>query len=358
MRMKSELKAVFTIALMMLVYVSGAQDLVQVVKGKVFDADSKVPLPGATVVVEETDPIIGTITDLNGEFRLENIPLGRHNIVINYVGYESYIVAELVVGSGKEIVLEIPLTEKFTSLKTVEIKADKPFEESINPMAVSGTKQITMEEAARMAGSGDDPSRLVSSFAGVSNSGLSSNGIVVRGNAPKGLLWQLEGVEIFNPNHFADLQTFGGGGLTALSSQMIARSEFLNGAFPANYYNALSGVFDMRLRSGNPDVREHAFSLGTNGIDFSSEGPFKKGHKSTYLFNYRYSTLTLLEPILPPEAGRINYQDFAIKMVFPTEKAGIFSVWLFALRDAQSRDFESDSTNWESITDAESYNRC
>ena len=97
--------------------------------------------------------------------------------------------------------------------------------------------------------------RLASSFAGVA-SNIGNNGIVIRGNSPKFLQWKLEGVEIPNPNHFADLSSFGGGGLTALSSNMLANSDFFTGAFPAEYSNALSGVFDLSLRNGNNQETE------------------------------------------------------------------------------------------------------
>lgn len=345
----------FVFVLTLLVALSALQAQVfQTVKGFVFDADSRMPLPGATIVLKNSDPLIGTTTDLDGKFKIENVPVGRHNFVVTYMGYENVFISEVVVGSGKQVVLEIAMTEKTTSLKTVEVKANAGSDGTVNQMAVSGVKQIEMEQAGRYAGAADDPSRLVSSFAGVA-SGLQSNGIVVRGNSPKGLLWRLEDVEIGNPNHFADLAVFGGGGLTALSSQMIARSDFFTGAFPAEYSNAVSGVFDMKLRSGNSDEREYTMALGSNGIDVSSEGPFKKGKNATYLFNYRFSTLTLLQPILPPEAGKINYQDLCFKINLPGQKKSVWSLWGFAARDSQNHDAETDSTLRDTDTDALQY---
>jgi hypothetical protein len=167
---------------------------------------------------------------------------------------------------------------------------------------------------------------LASAFAGVASNN-SNNGIVVRGNAPRYLQWRMEGVEIPSPNHFNDLRSFGGGTLTALSAQMLANSDFLTGAFPAEYSNALSGVFDMNMRKGNTEKTERTFQLGLIGLESSQEGPFKKGGKSSYVYNYRYSTLGLLAPFLPDGASSINYQDLSLKLNFPTKKAGIFSVW-------------------------------
>lgn len=329
------------------------QEIFQVIKGTVTDADSRSPIPGATIIIQGTDPLIGAISDNEGRFRLEKVPLGRHTIVITFMGYETLTIPELVVGSGKEVILDVSITEKATSLHTIDIVSSQAKDDGQGRMAQSGVNRINVEQANRYAGAADDPSRLASAFAGVA-SGLTSNGIVIRGNSAKGLLWRLEDVEITNPNHYADLVVFGAGGLCALSSQMLANSDFYTGAFTAEYSNALSGVFDMKLRSGNPDKREYVFGLSSNGIDVSSEGPFKKGGRATYLFNYRFSTLTLLQPILPPEAGKLNYQDISGKINIPGKKS-IWSFWGFGSRDSQHHDAIADSTERELECDALQY---
>jgi hypothetical protein len=209
-----------------------------------------------------------------------------------------------------------------------------------------------MEEARRYAGGFDDPARLASSFAGVGGS-LGNNGVIVRGNAPKGMLWRMEGVEIPNPNHFADIIAFGGGGLTALSSHLLANSDFLLSAFPAEYGNALSGVFDIKIRNGKTDKRSHAFQVGALGIDVASEGAFKKGKTSSYIFNYRYSMLGLIQPLLPENSGGTNYQDLSFKMNFPTQKAGTFSIWGISALDNSGQLAEEDSTKRQYESDFE-----
>ena len=220
----------------------------------------------------------------------------------------------------------------------------------VNELAGINARMLSVEEANRYAGGFDDPARLASSFAGVA-SGVQNNGIVVRGNNPSALLWRMEGVEIFNPNHFADLGSFGGGGLTALSSQMLANSDFLTGAFPSAYSNAVSRVFDLSMRNGNSDQRENTFQVGIIGIDASLEGPLSKNSKATYLFNYRYSTLGLLEPVLPEDAGRTNYQDLAFKFKFPTKAAGVFSFWGIGLVDNSGQRVVEDMADWEYESD-------
>ena len=221
-------------------------------------------------------------------------------------------------------------------------------------MATINARQLSVEEANRYAGGFDDPARLAGSFAGVASE-IGNNGIVIRGNSPRNLLWRMEGIEISNPTHFANVIAFGAGGITALSSQMLANSDFYTGAFPAEYGNALSGVFDVRLRTGNNEKNENTIQAGIIGIDISSEGPFKKGKNSSYLFNYRYSTYSLLGPLIPEEAGKIGYQDLSFKLNFPTKNAGNFSLWGIGAIDMQKRDPFEDPADWEFEVDKQGY---
>ena len=309
---------------------SFAQQHTQTIRGIVTDESSSRPLAFANVAILNTS--YSTSTDSAGHFTFGNVSVGRYTIQISMVGYEPYFATEVQVTSGKQVFLDISIKENINTLNEVVINPKIDKGRQLNSMATVSARMLSVDEATRYAGGFDDPARLVSSFAGVS-SNVSNNSIVVRGNSPQSLQWKLEGVEIPNPNHFADLDAFGGGGLTALSSQLLANSDFYSGAMPAEYNNALSGVFDIFMRNGNNQKHEHTLQVGLLGIDAASEGPFKKGGKSSYLFNYRYSALALLEPLLPEEAGGTSFQDLSFKLNFPTPRAGTFTIWGIGLAD-------------------------
>lgn len=325
---------------------------VQTLRGVITDKDSKQSLPGATVVILNTDPLLGTTSDADGKFKISNIPVGRYSVKISYIGYEPSGINELLIGSGKEVVLNIELKESLSQLGEVNITAENNKDRTINSMAMVSARQVSVEEASRYAGSIDDPARLVAAYAGVSGN-FASNGIVIRGNSPRGLKWRMEGADIPNPSHFAEITAFGAGAFTALSSQMLSNSDFFTGAFPAEYGNALSGVFDLHLRNGNTENYEHTFQAGTLGIDISSEGPFKRGKGSSYLFNYRYSTFALIAPLLPDDAGGIRYQDLSLKMNYPLGKNGTLSAWGIGALDRSTSKAETDMNNWEFYQDRE-----
>lgn len=326
----------------------------QTIRGIVIDKASGEALTYVTVGLLDL-PQIGTTTDDNGKFVLTNIPVGRHDIQATSIGYESVIFREMMLTSAKEIYLEIQLKEKVRELDEIVITNQTNKDQPLNSMALSGARMLSVEEARRYAGGMDDPARLASSFAGVSPS-VGNNGISIHGNAPHLLQWRLEDVEIPNPNHFADISVLGGGVLSSLSSNIIGNSDFFTGAFPAEYGNAVSGVFDMKMRNGNNQKHEHTFQAGILGIDFASEGPLSKKHNSSYIFNYRYSTTALLEKLggKVEEGSKIDYQDLNFKFNFPTLKAGVFSIWGTALIDNYEQSPEKAQEKWESIDDRQS----
>lgn len=341
-----------TLAIFLFFNVSG-QEITQVIRGKIVDSESQSPISFASITIPTTNPPMGCMSDENGVFRLEQVPVGRHNIQFSFVGFETKTIPEIMVSSGKEMVLTVGLKEKITQMEEVVVKAYAKKDKPINSMATVSARTFSVEEAQRYAGGFDDPARLASSFAGVATGYLDDNSIIVRGNAPKGMLWRLEGIEISNPNHFANMSTFGGGGVSALSAFMLANSDFFTGAFPAQYGNAMSGVFDLKLRNGNNEKHEHAVQIGALGLDISSEGPFSKNSRASYLFNYRYSTLGLIKPILPPQANIPIYQDLSFKINLPTEKAGIFSIWTLAADNKIKFEAESDTSQWSYLGDAD-----
>ncbi len=325
------------------------QILTQTIRGTVQDADTKLPLAGATVSIPALK--MGAYTEENGSFRIDKIPLGRHTLVISYLGYESQTLPNIVITSAKEQVLTIDMLESVMEVDAVVITAGEDDKAaSINELSVVSTRAFTTEETKRYAGSIDDPSRMALSFAGVSaGDDDANNEIIIRGNSPRFMLWRIEGVEVPSPNHFTD-QGASSGAVSILSSNMLANSDFSTGAFQAEYGNALSGVFDIRLRKGNNEQHEYAFQAGVLGLDFAAEGPFKKGYDGSYLVNYRYSTLAILNNIgvLNIVGGAIPvFQDLSFKLHLPTTKYGNFSVWgiggLSSI-DEEGEGFRADST--------------
>lgn len=345
----------FSWALLLGFFLASGQELTQTIKGRIVDEQSKSPIIGATVILLGSDPILGATTDIEGYFTIYKVPIGRHNVQVTFIGYETQTIPELLVGSGKEVVLNLDLRESVEQLKELVIVADEQAKgQPRNELSSVSSISISVEETSRYAATFDDPARAALTYAGVTTGGDDLlNEIVIRGNSPKGILWRMEGVEVPNPNHFGSIGS-SAGGISMLSSNMLANSDFFTGAFTPQYGNATSGIFDLKMRQGNYDKPEHSIGAGLLGVAATSEGPLSKDNRSSYLVNYRYSTLALLENIglnILSEQEKISFQDLAFKVHVPTQKLGSFSLWGLGGRNTYT--FRPDETLGETFYDDE-----
>ena len=299
----------------------------QTVRGQVVDKVSSVGLPGVVVRLknDSTKKHVAT-TDANGNFKLEGIVVGRRSFIVSLIGYNTLPLNDIIVSSGKETYLTIELEESLVQMEEVVVNADEQ-KDVVTDMQAVNVKTFSIEETERYPGSRQDPARMASNFAGVQGTNDSRNDIVVRGNSPAGLLWRLEEIDIPNPNHFA-VAGSAGGPTAIINNKYLANSEFYTGAFPANYGNALGGVFDLKMRNGNNQKHERTFQFGLLGTELSLEGPINKEKGSSYFVNYRYSTLKMLSGlnIKLGTSAVPQYQDGAFRFNFPTKKAGVFSL--------------------------------
>jgi CarboxypepD_reg-like domain len=327
------MKKVFFITIIFIVGIfanlQAQEEATQMLRGKIVDAQSKTPLIGVNIIIIGTNPVRGGSTNNEGIFRIKDTPLGRNSIKVSSVGYKEIILPNIVVTAGKQTVLDIDLEEQTIVGNEVVVTASRS-KTSIEKglISVSG-KTFDIEETRRFSGSRNDPSRMVANFAGVVGNSDARNDIIIRGNAPTGLLWRFEGIDIPNPSHFGALGATGGP-VTMLNNNLLARSAFLTGAFPANYGNAIAGVFDLQLRTGNNEKREYTGQVGFNGVELGAEGPFSKNSKASYLVNYRYSVLGLLQKLgfnFGTGSNTPRYQDLSFKIDLPTEKSGRFTIF-------------------------------
>jgi len=297
-----------------------------VIRGVVIDKVSEQPIPGVTIELLNGVTAIGTITNDNGKYRLENVPLGRNTIRINYLGFETITIPNIVVDAGKEAIANAALTESFDKLNEVILTSKRPNSQSINTLTSVSARQFGLEEVTRFSGGRSDVGRLAANYAGVSSPDDSRNDIVIRGNSPAGLLWRLEGVPIPNPNHFTSVGTTGGA-VSAVNPNILRNSDFLTSAFPAEYGNALGGVFDLGFRKGNTDDYEFTAQVGAfTGVEILGEGPLGKIDGS-FLISGRYSLVGLLGVGAGGTSATPNYSDLSFNIDLKKTALGRFSVF-------------------------------
>lgn len=318
----------------------------QTVRGTVIDKDSKMPLTGASIVISNSSPLIGTTTDVNGNFRIDGIEPGRISLQISFIGYHSVNLNNLILTSAKELILNVEMEEKTITTSEVTITANQEKDLTNNKMAAISARLFTIEETNRFAGSRGDPARMVMNYAGVSGANDQRNDIIIRGNSPAGILWRVEDVDVPNPNHFAAQGTTGGP-VSILNNNTLRNSDFMSGAFPAEYSNALSGVFDLKMRNGNNEKHEFTLVSGFNGFELGAEGPFNKANKASYMVYYRYSVLDLMSKMGFDfgTSGIPRYQDLTFKVNIPLEKGNISVFGIGGSSDIAMLDSKKDKAD-------------
>ncbi|MDC6365415.1 MULTISPECIES: TonB-dependent receptor [Flavobacteriaceae] len=295
-------------------------------KGVVLDKQSESPLEGATVELLDMEIATGVITDFDGQFILEDIPLGRKTLLISYIGFESVTIPNVEVTSGKDVFITVQLQESFNQLDEIILTNEDGKNLPLNKLATVSARQFGVEEVTRFSGGRSDVGRLAANFAGVSAPDDSRNDIVIRGNSPVGLLWRLEGVPIPSPNHYSTIGTTGGS-VSALNPNLLKNSDFITSAFPAEYGNALGGVFDLGFRKGNADDYEYTLQTGIfTGVEAMAEGPLGQ-KRGSFLVAARYSLVSLLGIGAGGTSATPNYNDLSFNIDFGRVNSGNLSIF-------------------------------
>jgi hypothetical protein len=299
----------------------------QTVRGRVLDRQTRFPIANAAISIENIDK--HALSDSAGVFVLEQVPLGRRNIITQRIGYDKEVLSNISVDAGKETYLEILLEPTIFSLDEVVLTFKIPKNRAVNEMAGVSARSFSVEETERYAGSLGDPSRMAANYAGVVASGDQRNDIIIRGNSPMGVLWRVDGFSIPNPNHFGAVGT-SGGPVGMLNNNLLTTSDFYTGAFPAEFGNALAGAFDVCLRNGNTRKYQFVGQVGFNGFELGAEGPISMKNEGSFLINYRYSTLAVFNALnidMGLGSAIPQYQDISFKLTLGKTKSGEWSLF-------------------------------
>lgn len=350
------------IAGMALTGLAQKNDLSQIVRGIVTDKTSEKPLAGVTVRVTGIIPVMATLTDESGRYMLPAVPVGRQQFSYGYIGYDPAVIPEVLVTSGKEVILDVALEQKPVTLESFTVVAPAAKKgAAANEFTSGSARSFSLDEVTRYAGGRNDPSKLVSNYGGVVANSDARNDIVVRGNSPTGVLWRIEGIPSPNPNHFATLGTTGGP-VSALNTNALKTSDFLTGAFPAEYGNAVAAVFDINLRSGNSSKHEQTFQVNMfSGMEATLEGPLNdKNNGAAYLASYRYSFAAIGQSLGLNIGTKAvpKYQDWVFNLTSGKSRAGKFSFFgMGGLSNIKFLGSDVDSTDLYAQSDQDSYDK-
>jgi len=298
----------------------------------VFDAISHSPLTGCEINIYPSK--LKYQTDSTGMAEVLALSPGRFHCVVYKEGFKPLVSDYFIHSAQSSSQISLYMYDGSKQLSEVEVRASAMLtsNEAKNSFSYLSSRSFSSEDTERIPMGLNDPSRMALSYPGV-HVGRSDldNPIIVRGNSPYGVSWRIEGIDVPNPNHFAKHGT-GGGGISILSAQLMGKSDFYSGAMPAEFGNALAATFDIRLREGNYKNKAYKVRASMLGIDVAAEGPFKNG-RSSYLVNYRYSTLGLMNWLTFYLVGNrtVNtFSDISFNLIFNSKnlknKTTVFGV--------------------------------
>jgi hypothetical protein len=318
-----------------------------VIKGRVYNSINNESVPFANILIDSL--LKGTTSDIDGNFRIENIKPGSYNIKASFVGFRSAVLYEVIVNSTRPTILEIPLVEVSTLLGETVVKASPFSKTEESPVSL---RTINATEIYRNPGGNRDISKVIQILPGVASTASFRNDIIIRGGAPNENRFYLDGIEVPNINHFAT-QGSSGGPVGMINVNFIREVNFYSGAFPANRGNSLSSVMEFKQIDGNDEKLTGSFILGSSDVGLTLDGPLSK--KSTFVLSARRSYLQLLFkalnlPFLP------TYNDFQYKQTYKIDdKNQITIIGLGAIDDFELNKDANDGVSDQDIIDRNNY---
>lgn len=282
-----------------------AQEKYGYIKGVVYNDQSGEFLPDATIIALETSKV--TESDEAGQYMLGPLESGKYTLKIIHLGFENKIIQNVSVKAGEIIPLEIRMIVTTNSLDELTVYAD-PFKKGIDVPA--SLHSLLTTEIQRNPGADNDISKVIRTMPGVTTMSAFRNDLIIRGGAPNENRFFLDEIEIPVINHLVT-QGASGGAYSIINARQLREVDYMSSAFPANRGNALSSVFDFRLRDGNTDSLSTSMWLGGTEAGASMEGPL--GNDAGFLLSarrsYRQYVLQMLKFAFLPV-----YNDFTGKL--------------------------------------------
>lgn len=240
--------------------------------GRVLDASTGEPLPGATVVIVGTQ--LGTATDVDGNYFIIGVPVGTYDIQFSFVGYQSQTRAGVEINAGytREINIEL---QPGLQLDEIVIEYERPL---IQKDALGSPRVVTGEEIQNL------PIRGVTSVASVQAGVVNNEGsstLNIRGGRGEEVTYYVDGVKVV--------------GSIGVAQQAIAEQEMLIGGLPAKYGDAMGGIISVSTKGGAPRffgslegiTSEVLDPYGYNLASATLGGPIVKG-KVSFFFAGEY----------------------------------------------------------------------
>lgn len=256
------------------------------ISGFVYDSSTKEVLVGVTVFLEGTK--IGTVTNKNGFFALNNVPPGKYKIVLSFIGYHrEYDSIQL---KPKQVIRKnyylIP-----SGIETQEIKVEAEKEIEQREITISKINIPVVQIKKIRIGGESDLFRSLQYLPGILTSSQISNGLFIRGGSPDQNLVLLDNMTVYNPSHIL-------GFISTFNTEAIKDVELIKGGFPAEYGGRISSVLNVTQKEGNREKITGGAGIGFISSKAMLEGPLFNG---SWFIAARRTYIDLLKNFIPED---------------------------------------------------------
>ncbi|MFV1883240.1 MAG: TonB-dependent receptor [Balneola sp.] len=234
------------------------------VEGRVVEAGTDEPLIGASVYIKGTTK--GTATDIDGEFKINNVAEGEYIIVISYLGYNTLEVP-VVLGLNEDFKLNVELEWQGVTGEEVTITAQARGQVAAINEQIKSNNIVNIVSKDRIEDVPDvNAAESIGRLPGVSiqRSNGEANKVVIRGLSPKFNAVSINGVRI--PSTGNDRSA----SLSLISSNMLDGIEVSKAITPDMDGDALGGSVNLRLRRA-PEKFFGDFRLQTGYTEVQDE---------------------------------------------------------------------------------------
>ncbi|MDX9757586.1 MAG: TonB-dependent receptor [Bacteroidota bacterium] len=247
------------------------------IAGKVTDRETGEPLIGANVMIDGSDR--GAATNINGEFVILNVAIGKVTLVASYIGYQQITLRDILIKSNETTTADFQLPSEAFKVGEVEIIAEKPL---VDKNVTNSKATVTQEEIENLPVRGVEG--IVALQAGIVSQG---GDIYVRGSRGDATGYIVDGVNANDP-------IYGGRALNVINNA-IAEVNFQAGGYSAEFGGANGGLIMTTTRSGG-----RQFQVGFEAYTDSWSEPGEENFLGSYNYGNSLYALTVGGPLFGP----------------------------------------------------------
>ncbi|MBT5354862.1 MAG: TonB-dependent receptor, partial [Flavobacteriales bacterium] len=292
------------------------------IRGFVSDKNTGEAIMFCNVTIDGTSQ--GSQTDLNGMYTLSKIPVGKHKIVVTFIGYKK-LTQDISLNKGQILTLKFELESSTVNIGEVEISAER---QEMKTDVKAASIKITNEDLNLVPtiGGEADLAQYMQIIPGVIFTGDQGGQLYIRGGSPVQNKVLLDGMTIYSPFHSIGL-------FSVFDADIIKTTDVYTGGFSAEYGGRVSSIMDIKTKDGNKKRLQGKLSSNTFGSKLLVEGPLKKGGGTTFLFSGKTSYLDETSEALYNFSMPYSYTDLYGKITFNANNGSKANVYGFNFQD-------------------------